>query len=104
MQGPIASTLRASTIADPFYGYDPTTGKECEAFNPKNITVTSIDNLPGELPRDASEDFSMALARHIFPAFATGDPDGIIKRATIIKKGKLTEKFNYLSDFLEGKE
>lgn len=104
MDGPIASTLRASTIASPFYGYDPLSGKESDPFGEKNITVTSIDNLPGELPRDSSEDFSMALALHLFPAFATGDPEGIIERATIIKKGKLTRKFSYLKDFLEGKE
>lgn len=104
LDGPIASTLRSSTIAAPFYGYDPRTGEEGDSFSEKNITVTAIDNLPGELPRDASDDFSMALAQHIFPAFAAGDPDGVIERATILKKGKLTRKFSYLKDFLEGKE
>lgn len=104
MDGPIPSTLRASTIAAPFYGYDPRTGQEGDSFSDSNITVTSIDNLPGELPRDASEDFSIALANNIFPAIAAGDPDGVIERATILKKGKLTRKFSYLKDFLEGKE
>ncbi len=45
--GPLASTLRASTIADPFFGYDPSSGKEVPAFDPKGITVMSVDNLPG---------------------------------------------------------
>jgi saccharopine dehydrogenase (NAD+, L-lysine forming) len=104
LDGPIASTLRASTIALPFYGYDPYSRKEGDPFDKANITVTAIDNLPGELPRDASEDFSMALAKHIFPAYASGDPEGIIDRATIVRKGKLTPKFSYLKDFLEGNE
>ncbi|WP_339635122.1 NAD(P)-dependent oxidoreductase, partial [Bizionia echini] len=57
VDGPVASTLRASTIADPFYGYDAQTEREV-AFNAKNaITVMAVDNLPCELPKDASEGF-----------------------------------------------
>ncbi|MBE0666350.1 MAG: alanine dehydrogenase, partial [Bacteroidales bacterium] len=53
--GPVPTTLRATTIADPFYSYNRTTHAEEEAFlSPDNISVMSIDNLPGELPRDAS--------------------------------------------------
>jgi len=104
MDGPIASTLRASTIAVPFYGYDPNSGQEGDSFKQSNVTVTSIDNLPGELPRDASEDFSMALAKNVFPAFANNDPDGVIERATILYKGKLTPRYSFLQNFLDGKE
>jgi saccharopine dehydrogenase (NAD+, L-lysine-forming) len=104
VDGPIPSTLRASTIADPFYGYDTKTGKESDPFGPQNITVMSVDNLPGELPRDASEDFGQRLVSDVIPALLGASDPKVIKRATITEKGKLTENFAYLQFFLEGKE
>ncbi len=99
--GPIGSTLRASTIAEPFYDFNPQTGKEEPAFsNPGNITVMAVDNLPGELPRDSSEDFSRGLIEKVFPYLVKGDEKGILAGATIMKDGKLTEKFAYLQDWI----
>ncbi len=99
---PIASTLRASTIAEPFYDYNPITGKEEVAFsNEKNISVMAIDNLPGELPRDASEDFSKGLIDNIFPHLFGEDKEDIIARATIVKDGTLTNKYQYLKNWVE---
>ncbi|MBN2662493.1 MAG: hypothetical protein JXR68_02485 [Bacteroidales bacterium] len=98
---PIASTLRASTIAEPFYDYNIQTQKEEPAFsNEKNISVMAIDNLPGELPRDSSEDFSKTLIDNIFPFLFRNDTESVIKRATITENGSLTEKYNYLSDWV----
>ena len=105
IDGPIASTLRASTIENPFYGYNPQKGVEEPAFtNPENITVMAVDNLPGELPRDASREFGKELVDKVFPALFVDDQDGIIKRATIAKNGKLTQKFSYLQDYVDSKE
>ncbi len=101
---PIPSTLRASTIEEPFYGYDPQTGRESDPFDPKNVTVMAVDNLPGELPRDASEDFGNMLMKRVMPALLGEDRDGIIERATIAENGRLTEHFSYLQDYVEGKE
>ena len=64
----------------------------------------AVDNLPGEVPRDASEDFSSVLTERIMPALLRGDTKGIIKRASITENGKLGEYFTYLKDFVEGKE
>lgn len=99
---PIASTIRASKIADPIYGYNPLTMKEDDPYSPSNITVMAIDNLPGELPRNSSQDFAEALYYNVFPSLFGDDKDGIIERATILKNGKLTERFEYLKDYLEG--
>ncbi len=99
---PIASTIRSSKIADPIYGYNPFTRKEDEPYAPHNITVMAIDNLPGELPRNSSQDFAEALYKRVFPALFGEDTEGIIERGTILKKGKLTERFAYLKDYLEG--
>lgn len=101
--GPIPSTIRPSEIADPFYGYDAENEKEAEAFDEKNITVMAVDNLPGEVPRDASVDFGKGLIEKIFPALFSKDTTGIIERASITENGKLGKHFQYLKDFAEGK-
>jgi hypothetical protein len=62
----------------------------------------SIDNLPNELPRNASEDFSKELSTQVIPLFVHGDKDDILKRATITCNGKLTEEFSYLQGFVDG--
>ncbi|MBI9068988.1 MAG: alanine dehydrogenase [Salinivirgaceae bacterium] len=102
---PIASTLRPSTIADPFYGYNPQKGIEEPAFTrPTNVTVMAVDNLPGELPRDASRDFGKDIIDRVLPALLGDDDDGIIERATIAIDGKLTPKYAYLQNYVDGKE
>jgi alanine dehydrogenase len=100
--GPIASTLRASTIADPFYGYDPITGSETGPFEPGSITVMSVDNLPGEMPCDASEDFGNALSAHVLPELLGIRNTGVVERACITENGRLTGTFAFLRDYLEG--
>lgn len=100
---PIASTLRPSEIANPFYGYNKITGEEGEAFDLNNITVMAVDNLPGEVPRDASVDFGKGLIDKVFPALFGEDSTRIIERATITENGKLGKHFQYLKDFVEGK-
>ena len=101
---PIASTLRASKIADPIYGYNPKTQLEDEPFKRGNITVMAIDNLPAELPRSSSADFANAFYYKILPELLKGDDSKVIERATILKNGKLTPRFEYLRDYLEGRE
>ena len=101
VNGPIPSTLRPTTIADPFYGYNPYLETEEPAFTrPTNITVMSIDNLPGELPRNASADFGKQLMKNTLHDLLSGADSSIIERATILKNGKLTSSFSYLEDYL----
>ena len=103
VDGPVASTLRASTIADPFYGYDAKTESEV-AYNAKGaIAVMAVDNLPCELPKDASEGFGDMFLEHVIPAFFNGDERGILKRSKITNNGKLTDRFSYLQDYVDGK-
>jgi len=104
IDGPVASTIRPSTIADPFYGYDPKSEKEV-AFNAKNaITVMAVDNLPCELPKDASEGFGETFLEQVIPAFFNNDDKEILKRAKITENGKLTKRFSYLQDYIDGNE
>ena len=103
IDGPIASTLRATTIADPFYGYNPETGKDEPPFKkPGNITVMSVDNLPGELPRDASADFGLQLMEEVLPDLIAGKREGMVNRATICENGALTADYAYLENYLAG--
>lgn len=101
---PIASTIRASTIASPFYGYEPSTGKETDSFEEGSITVMAVDNLPGELPRDASADFGSALMEHVIPELLGVRDSGMVERASITAKGRLTPGYSYLEDYLAGRE
>ena len=104
IEGSIPSTKRAATIDDPFYDYNQQTGELEEAFtNPKNVAVQAVDNLPCELPKDASFDFGRNLIEKVFPSLFGDDTDEIIARASITKDGVLTEKFSYLQDFADEK-
>ncbi len=105
VNGPIPSTVRASTIEEPFYGYDAENAKESEPFDQKNITIMAVDNLPGEAPRNASIDFGEDLIEKVFPSLFGEDKDKIIKRASITTlKGNLGKHFKYLQDYVDGKE
>jgi alanine dehydrogenase len=100
--GPIACTLRSSTIAEPLYGYLPSENKEVDIFHPAAIVVMAVDNLPCEIPKDSSEGFGEQFRNYVIPAFFNGDKDGILKRAKITENGKLTERFSYLQDYVNG--
>jgi len=103
VNGPIPSTTRATTISDPFYAYNPFLEIEEPAFSKQtNITVMSIDNLPGELPRDASLDFGKMLMSNVLQDLLSETASPMIERATIIRDGILTPGYSYLSDYLNG--
>ncbi|MFN6116649.1 MAG: NAD(P)-dependent oxidoreductase [Flavobacteriales bacterium] len=100
--GPIDCTLKASTIADPFFGYDRSTGREVPPGSPGSVTVMSVDNLPCELPRDASDAFGNDLVERVLPHLVGMDVEGMIDRATIAQGGHLTDHFLYLADYAAG--
>ncbi|AUC86426.1 alanine dehydrogenase [Polaribacter sp. ALD11] len=104
VDGPVASTLRASTIADPIYGYNPQTESEVSYKDKDVIVVMAVDNLPCELPKDASEGFGEMFLENVIPAFFNNDKDGVLERAKMTENGKLTKRFSYLQDYIEGKE
>lgn len=101
IDGPIPTTLRPSTIADPIYYVNPKTRTE-EKKGGDNIAVMAVDNLPCELPKDASEDFGKELINKVLDCLIIEDPHQVIERATIAKEGKLGSHFQYLQDYIEG--
>ena len=99
----IPATVDASTIADPIFGFDPTTGEKTDAFDEAGVDMMTIDNLPNELPRDASEAFGEQFIENILPELLKPD-SAVIKRATVTENGDLGAHFEYLRDYLEGRE
>jgi saccharopine dehydrogenase (NAD+, L-lysine-forming) len=99
IDGSVPSTIRASTIDNPFYGYHILNHHEDLPFNKDTICIMSVDNLPCELPRDASDDFGKDLTERVLPYLFINDADKIIERATICRDGKLTPPFEYLKDY-----
>nr|WP_299486241.1 NAD(P)-dependent oxidoreductase [uncultured Allomuricauda sp.] len=104
IDGPVATTIKPSTIADPIYGYDPQSEKEVDFKNPDAVAVMAVDNLPCELPRDASNGFGGAFSKYVIPAFFDNDEEGILQRARMTQNGKLTERYAYLQDYVDGLE
>ncbi|CAF0923553.1 unnamed protein product [Didymodactylos carnosus] len=100
--GSVPCTKRSSSIEDPAFDYNPSTKQlEPPYSKPTNITVMAVDNLPCELPRNACRDFARQLIDNVFP-YLLGVDDGTIERATITRDGKLTEKYAYLQDYVDG--
>lgn len=97
----VACTIRPSTIANPLYGYDANNEKETNFDNENAITIMAVDNLPCELPRDASADFGREFIDKILPHLID-DKEQVIERATICKNGNLMPKYEYLRDYVNG--
>lgn len=97
----IPSTIRASTIAEPIYGFDPKTEQEVEPHQPHVVDMMTIDNLPSELPRDSSEAFGQMFIERVLPELLNPDSE-MIERATIARDGKLMGHFGYLEEYARG--
>lgn len=102
IDGPVASTIRASTIIDPVYGYNPRTEQEVSFKEENAIAVMAVSNLPCELPKDASEDFGNELLEKIIPCLINEANSQIISNATICSGGDLTSNFEYLRGYIDG--
>jgi len=109
IEGAIECTVKSTEPADPIYVYDPEDGSVTSGVEGNGPVVLAVEILPSELPREASEEFSSALA-HFLPALAAADftvsfdeldlpPE--LKRATIVYRGTLTPDYAHLEEYLE---
>jgi saccharopine dehydrogenase (NAD+, L-lysine forming) len=104
IDGSIPTTLKATTIAEPVYDYNPITDEIVAPYSDiNNISVMSVDNLPCELPRDSSAYFGKQMIENVLPNLFGNDESGIISRATIAENGELTKNYRYLQDYVNGK-
>jgi len=98
INGSVPTTIRSTSISEPYYSINTDQMKEIELGN-KGIAVMAVDNLPSELPRDASVEFGSSVISEILPYLIDKD-DGRINRATTASNGKFCENFTYLNDFI----
>ena len=98
INGAIPTTIRSTSIAKPYYSIDINTMKEID-LSDKGIAVMAVDNLPSELPRDASEEFGSSVISEVLLSLINKD-DGRINRATTASNGKFFKNFAYLNDFI----
>ena len=99
INGGVPTTIRSTTIAKPYYSIDINSMKETELSN-KGIAVMAVDNLPSELPNEASEEFGDSLISEVLPYLINKD-DGRICRATTASKGKFCTLYDYLENFIK---
>jgi len=99
--GSVPCNLGDSTIDNPVYGVDIATGLKTEPYMDSSIDIMAVGNLPNELPRDASGYFGEQILKYILDNLANPESE-ILKKATILNKGKLTERFSYLEDYANG--
>lgn len=97
----VPSTIKPSTILQPYYGYNQNSGEITEPFSGHSIDIMAIDNLPNELPRDASEDFGNMLISRIIPELKK-ESSNILDKATIALEGRLNAPYQYLADYANG--
>lgn len=98
VNGSIPTTIRSTSITKPYYSFDINSMKEIDLCN-QGIAVMAVDNLPSELPREASEEFGDSIISEVLPYLINKD-DGRISRATTALQGKFCSQFSYLENFI----
>jgi hypothetical protein len=104
INGSIPCNLGDVTIENPVYGVDKVSRAMTPPYIPGSVDVMAVGNLPNELPRDASRYFGEQLIKYVLEDLVKeGSP--IIDRATMVKKGNLTEEYSYLKAYagIEGR-
>ncbi len=99
VNGSIPCNIGATSIADPTYGFDPKTFEKTKPFQRGMVDVMAVDNLPNELPRDASDFFGVQLTKIILPELLKEHSD-MLNRGTIAAHGALTKPYEYLTDYV----
>lgn len=108
VQGSVEATLRATESDNPVFVYDVERGEGVDGVAGRGPVIMSVDNLPAELPKEASETFSAALVpfmgalsnANFTSTLDVSDLPEPLQRAVIVYRGQLTESFAYLSKFI----
>jgi saccharopine dehydrogenase (NAD+, L-lysine forming) len=108
INGAIEFTEKVTTPSNPVFVYNPVRDDIIEGFEGSGIVVMAVDNLPCELPKESSQEFSDTLINFI-PEIIKADFsvsfDKLnlpyeIKKAVILHHGKLTPNYQYINKFL----
>ena len=110
--GSIEATTKSTEPGDPVYVYDPHSGETTPGVGGSGTVIMAVDNLPCELPVEASQHFGDSLL-HFVPALARCKWDvpfeGLelpeeLRRAIIVHRGVLTPKYSYLQERLSASQ
>ncbi|MFW6144743.1 MAG: hypothetical protein ACOC55_04150, partial [Candidatus Natronoplasma sp.] len=112
IEGGIEFNTRTTNPGDPVYLYDPLTEETHEGYEGDGVVVLAVDNLPCELPRESTEEFSNLLLPFIkdiaeadySKPFEELDMPPEIKKAVVVHKGELTPEYEYIEKYLEGEK
>jgi alpha-aminoadipic semialdehyde synthase len=108
IEGSIECTVRETQPDNPVYVYNPMEERVIDGYEGKGVVILAVDNLPCEIPRRASIDFSHALKPFV-PQIAKADLSvsfdecklpGPIKKGMILYHGELTPDYRYMQEFL----
>ncbi|HEY4064300.1 MAG TPA: NAD(P)-dependent oxidoreductase [Puia sp.] len=97
-EGSIPCNLGDTSMLDPVYGVDKTTRQRTAPYLPGSVDIMAVGNLPNELPRDASRYFGEQLIKYVLEDLVKGGSK-IIDRATMVRKGELTDPYSYLAGY-----
>ncbi len=108
INGAIEITEKTTEPDHPAFIYNPKTDTIQDGTGGEGIVNIAVDNLPAELPRDASIEFSNALFPYIYDIvncdfskpFKSCDLNNDLKNAVIVYKGQLTPNYDYLKRYL----
>jgi alpha-aminoadipic semialdehyde synthase len=108
VEGSIQATVKTTMPDDPGYVFDPLTETHSMGVAGRGPVIMAVDNLPAELSRESSIQFSESLKPYVGP-IARARRDGPfdqyavppeIRRAVIVYNGELTPNFAHLRDAL----
>jgi saccharopine dehydrogenase (NAD+, L-lysine forming) len=110
--GSVEFTHTGTTIEKPVYIYNPVTEVPFMGFNGDGIAVMAVENLPSELPREASEAFGDVLVNFVNSIAETDFSKDFsdvalpqaIRKALILHQGKLTPDYEYLEAYMNSDE
>ena len=108
--GAIEATVRVTDPGSPVYVYDPSTGGATQGLAGHGVVVLAVDNLPCELPLEASHHFGDSLLRFVGSLarcdwsrpLAELDLPPELHRAVIVHRGRLAPDLQYLQHALDG--
>ena len=98
VNGSIPTTLRSTTIKNPYFYIDPINFTEVTK-NDKSLKIMAVDNLPSELPRDSSTEFGTGIVKEVLPYIIKED-DGRIQKATITSNGNFLPSYAYIKNYI----
>jgi alanine dehydrogenase len=96
--GSVPCNLGDAAKENPVYGVDKLSHDQTAAYLPGSVDMMALGNLPNELPRDASRYFGEQLIKYVLSDILKGGSP-LIEKAMMLKYGKLTGCFDYLSDY-----